>query len=110
MGGFIASIILVAAFPLELLALFAIWNWRLRGRSFGWLIAGCVALPSLAVLPILLPTAQTRNIYLGFAGMYLFSGLAWAWWVEGLEPREWSSGEVSVTLMATALFAMASGG
>jgi drug/metabolite transporter superfamily protein YnfA len=101
------AMILIAAFPLELLALFAIWNSSHVARPVGWLIAGCATLLSLAALPVLLTTSHPVSIYLGFAGTYLFSVLAWAWWAEDLPPQRWQFSEVGVALMATAMFALA---
>jgi small multidrug resistance family-3 protein len=103
-----SPIILLAAFPLELLALFAIWNWRLRSRSVVWLLAGCAALLGLAALPVVLRASAPSNVYVAFGGMYLVSALAWSWRADALSPRRWQIGEAGVAVMAAAMFAVAS--
>jgi drug/metabolite transporter superfamily protein YnfA len=103
-------VFLVVALPIELLALFAIWNWSQRERPAGWLILGCVMLSCVAGLAMTLPASLAARLCLGLAGMYLFSTPAWAWWAAGTRPTHWKFGDVGRACLATALFALANAG
>jgi len=101
------TLIITMALPAELFALFAIWNWRIRGRPIGWLVVGCLTLICLAGMTTLLPTSFISRIYLGFAGMYLLSALLWTWWADGVSPTQWKLGEIGVAALTLAIFACA---
>lgn len=92
---------------MEMAALFAIWNWSRRARSFAWTLLGIAILLSLAVPLVVTPNPLGGRIYAALLGMYLFSGLMWAWWLEGLKPSEWRLGEFLVALSAVGLFGLA---
>lgn len=98
------------ALPLELCALFAVWNWSRRERSAFWMIGGGVLLTCTATLAILVNRPFPAHVHLGFAGMYIFSGLAWAWVVDGLAPQDWKMGEAMMAFIATGMFALANSG
>lgn len=102
----LTAIVYEAALPLERGGRFAIWNWSIRRRSPIWLLAGAVSLISLLTMVPTIPPLLGR-MYLGFAGIYVFSGLMWAWWVDGLHPADWGLGEVGAAFLATAKLAMA---
>lgn len=101
-------------FPLglvfEVCGLFAVWNWSRRHRSIRWLVLGIalvlIVITSIAMSAYDLPT----QAYAGFFGMYLFAALAWAWWLEGLNPIDWKAGEVAIAVFAVALFSIANSG
>ena len=97
-----------AAFlPLEMMSLFSVWNWsrgsgRLRSLVFGVALAAAVA----GVASTFGDPPQSR-FYVGFFAIYLLSGLMWAWWTDGLNPKGWRMGEMLVAVLATAMFAIA---
>lgn len=95
-----------AILPLEMGGLFALWNWSRRQRSPLWLLGGLGLLTSLLLALALLPPLPAR-MYLGYAGMYVFSGLMWAWWIDGLVPADWKPSEFGVAVIAVAFFAIA---
>lgn len=101
------GILYAAALPLELCGLFAVWNWSIRQRSPGWLFVGGGLLIGLVLALVLTEPRLPSRMYLGFAGMYVFSGLMWAWWVDHLHPADWRLGEVSLAVLAVAMFAIA---
>jgi small multidrug resistance family-3 protein len=96
------------ALLLEMAGLFAIWNWSRRTRTFAWMLLGSAILFLFAGLIGLLHNPFGERIYAAFAGMYLFSGLMWAWWLEGVRPVTWRVGEWFVALAAACLFGLAS--
>jgi small multidrug resistance family-3 protein len=103
------SSVIVAASPLvETLALFSIWNWSRRQRSFGWLVLGWLLIAALVSFAV--TTELPARAYAGYFGMYLFSALAWAWVCEGLNPRDWSITESVVAFAAVVLLSIATGG
>jgi small multidrug resistance family-3 protein len=102
---------MLATFPLvEMLALFSIWNWSRRQRSFGWLVLGSLLAGALVSVVILCPNEVPPRAYAGCFGMYLFSALAWAWACDGLSPRSWSVAEGAAASVAVALLSIATGG
>jgi small multidrug resistance family-3 protein len=99
---------LALALPLEMAGLFAIWNWSRKSRAFGWVVLGATLLMCLVGGIVAMPHNPLGNrLYAALFGMYLFSGLMWAWWFEGLKPDDWKVGEVSVALAAAGLFSFA---
>jgi drug/metabolite transporter superfamily protein YnfA len=93
--------------PIEIACLFAVWHWRLRGGAPGWL-ALAILLAALAIVALtFLPPALHTTALLAMTGMYVFSGLAWAWWADGLNPARWSLAEILVAAFAAALFSIA---
>ena len=102
----LTGLLFAAALSLELCGLFAIWNWSRRSRPLAWLLGGYGILVALTVLLGLVGNPSPTRVYVGFAGMYLFSGLAWAWFIDGLAPSDWSLPEVIVALLAVAMFVM----
>lgn len=103
----LTTIVYAAALPLEMCGLFAIWNWSVRNRSMGWLLAGAGLLISLLLSLFLTTPPLPARMYLRFAGIYVSSGLMWAWWVEGLQPGDWRLAEVGLAVVAIAMFAIA---
>ena len=101
------TIVYAAALPLEMGGLFAIWNWSTRRRSLDWLFGGAGSLIGLLLALVLTTPPLPGRMYLGLAGMYVFSGLMWAWWMDGLHPADWRLGEVGAAVFATAMFAIA---
>jgi small multidrug resistance family-3 protein len=107
----VSSGVILATFPLvELLALFSIWNWSRRQRSFGWLVLGWLLAGALISVAVMCSNEIPARVYAGFFGMYLFSALAWAWVCDGLNPEKWSVSEGAVALVSVALFSIATGG
>lgn len=101
--------VLALALPFEMAGLFAIWNWARRFRAFGWVVLGAALLMCLAgFLAMLAPDPAEPRLYLALFATYLLSGLIWAWWVEGLKPRNWQPGEFFIALAAAVLFSLAS--
>jgi small multidrug resistance family-3 protein len=95
------------ALLLEMAGLFAIWNWSRRSRTFAWVLLAGAILLSLAGLISSLNNPFGARVYAALAGMYLFSGLMWAWWLEGLRPVTWRVGEWFVAVAAASLFGLA---
>jgi drug/metabolite transporter superfamily protein YnfA len=40
--------------------------------------------------------------------MYIFSGLVWRWWKDGIALDRWRASEVVLAVLATVMFSMAS--
>ena len=101
-------IALALALPIVMAGLFATWNWTRRSRHVGWAVLGVSILGCLALLLVTtLGRASDHRLYAAILAMYLFSGLMWAWWFEGLKPGEWDLGEVSIAIAAVGLFSLA---
>lgn len=99
---------LALALPLEMAGLFAVWNWSRRWRALAWAVLGAAILLCLVGLLVAMPHNPLGNrLYAALLGTYLFSGLMWAWWFEGLKPDEWKVGEVFVALAVVGLFSFA---
>lgn len=95
------------ALVLEVCGVFAAWNWSRRHRSIWWLVLG-VTLALIAISLIVMSAHHIpKQAYAGFFGMYLFVALAWAWWVEGLNPIDWKEGEIATAVFAVVLFSIA---
>lgn len=103
----LSDIVYATALPVEMSGLFAVWNWSVRGRSLHWLLIGAGLLIALVSTLVLTTPKLPGRMYLGFAGMYVFSGLAWAWWADGLHPTDWRLGEIWGAILAVALFILA---
>ena len=93
----------VTALLAEVCGLFAIWNWSCRSAGAGWLLSGGAILALLFGTVFLLPDVDGSSFFLAAAGVYLFSGLLWAWCFADLHPTDWQSGEVTVALLGTAM-------
>lgn len=99
---------LALALPLGMGGLFAVWNWSRRLHAFAWAVLGAALLLCLVGDLMAMPHNPLGNrLYAALFGMYLFSGLMWAWWFEGLTPNDWKAGEVSVAFAAAGLFSFA---
>lgn len=96
-----------AALPLEFCALFSVWNWSRRRRSPLWLVGSGVIIISLVALLMLVDQPFSSRLYLGFAGMYVFSRLAWEWIVNGSAPEDWKFGKATMAFLAVGMFALA---
>lgn len=98
---------LAMTFLLEPCALFAVWNWRRRSRSPGWLlIGGTITLEMLATLAMASEPMPARSL-LAVGGMYLITALAWSWSVEDLRPTNWTPGEIFIAVLGIAMVLMA---
>jgi drug/metabolite transporter superfamily protein YnfA len=100
--GFIGAI----AFPAEMGCLFAVWQWRAR-NSPAWLFLGGALAGLVIVACAVQPAILRPSMILGMFGMYIFSGFAWAWLVDGQGSATWRAGEVGLVFAAVALFALA---
>jgi len=103
--------LMVIGYPLvlllELCGLFAVWNWSIKRRSPGWLVAGAGLLIGLLLTLVLLAPHLSVGLYLGFAGMYVLSGLMWGWWMDDLHSADWEPGECGLAGLAAVMFAVA---
>ena len=92
----------------ELCGLFAVWNWSCRSAGAGWLLSGGAILVLLFATAFLLPDIGGPRLFLAFAGMYVVSGLLWAWRFTHLHPADWNGVEVIVGLLAAVTIGAAS--
>lgn len=95
----------IIAAALEMAGLFAIWNWSRRASALLWLVTG-VALLAGAVTTAMGSSPRDYRIYLAAIGIYLLSGLIWAWWKDGLDPSRWCAGEYFVAIAVAVVFGM----
>lgn len=86
--------------PMEAAGLFAIWNWSRRGRTILWLLIGLALIGVASFCGAL--SSPSGGTWLLFTGIYLATGLAWAWSVEALAPSQWRFGEWFVAGVAVA--------
>lgn len=108
MGTLFISAIYLGLMIFELLALLVIWNCSIR-RKLVQAVLGASALSLvLVVAGVTYHEIIPGKAYLAFAGMYIFSGLVWKWWKDGIAPDRWRASEVVLAMLATVMFSMAS--
>lgn len=105
----ISELIGAILLPAEMGFLFTVWQWRLKNKSVGGLCIAVALIGLMIVGLVLLPRSLLLTAFLGMAAIYLFSGLAWAWWADNLSPTRWTFGEFLVAGLATAIFSIAVG-
>ena len=108
MGTLLVSIVYFGFMILELLALLVIWNCSFQ-RKLLQAVFGATGLALVFVVAgITFREMVPTKAYLAFAGMYIFSGLVWRWWKDGIAPDRWQASEVVLAMLATVMFSMAS--
>lgn len=106
----LAGWLYAAALPVEIVGLFAVWNWSRRSTPPGWLLGGVGMLALMAGALCAVPNPFSDRFYVAFVGIYLFSRLTWAWWFEDRHPAVWKLGEISRAMLAAAIFSFANSG
>lgn len=91
----------------EVVACFSFWAWSRLGRSWRWLIVGCVALALFGLLLTSVGGHMVAHAVAGYFGVYLSAGLLWTWIVDGLRPSDWSVGEGAVCVTAIGMCLLA---
>ena len=103
-NGIVAAFALVAELPMLLL----IWNWSVQRKMYLALLGAS----ALIFIPVLASLFFKEHLpapaYLGFGGMYIFAGLVWRWWKDGVAPERWGASELILAVIATAMFSLAS--
>lgn len=97
---------LALAFPVQIGALLALWDWS-RFRSKKPFLVGGLGVATFAVLLRLGAPALSERLVAGFFGVYIFAALLWAWWRDGHRPADWTLGEALVAALAAGLIAIA---
>lgn len=91
----------------EIGACFAFWAWERRSRSLIWIAAGglCVLLFGCALA--FTDGTQAGQAAVGYLGVYVFAGFAWAWLFEGVRPEDWNAGEAGLCALGIGMVASA---
>ncbi|MET0374222.1 MAG: hypothetical protein ABW128_08190 [Rhizorhabdus sp.] len=91
----------------EMIMLIAIWNWSVRRKMMPVLLGATTLVLVPIVISVMFRVTIPARAYLAFAGMYIFSGLVWRWWTDGIAPDRWRMGEISLAVLAMLMFSMA---
>ena len=73
----------------EIAGCFAFWAWLRMGKSAWWLAPGMGSLAPFAYLLTLIDAEHAGRAYAAYGGVYIVSGIAWLWLVEGARPDRW---------------------
>jgi len=92
----------------ELLALLVIWNYSVQRKLLQSVFVATALTLVFVVAGVTFREMVPAKAYLAFAGMYIFSGLVWRWWKDGIAPDRWRASEVVLAVLATVMFSMAS--
>lgn len=97
----------VGAAVCELCACFTFWTWARRSRSAVWIVAGGACLLLFGYALSFADGATAGRATVGYLGVYVFAGFAWAWLFEGFRPKDWSAGEAGLCLIGVGMVASA---
>jgi len=108
MGTLLVSILYFGLMIFELLALLAIWNFSVQRKLLQAVFVAIALTLVFVVAGVTFREMVPTKAYLAFAGMYIFSGLVWRWWKDGIAPDHWRASEVVLAMLATVMFSIAS--
>lgn len=91
----------------EMTMLLTIWHWSAQRRMFLALLGASILILTPVAASIIFQIRVPARACLGFGGMYIFSGLIWRWWKDGIAPERWGVSEVALAVLATIMFSLA---
>ena len=91
----------------EIGACFAFWTWARRSRSLVWIAAGCVCLLLFGCVLSFTDGTRAGQAAVGYLGVYVLAGFAWAWLFEGFRFEDWNAGEAGLCAISLGMVASA---
>jgi len=108
MGIIFVSVIYFGLMIFEISALLVIWNYSVQRKLLQTVFVAIALTLVFVVAGVTFREMVPTKAYLAFTGMYIFSGLVWRWWKDGIAPDRWRASEVVLAMLATVMFSMAS--
>ncbi len=91
----------------EIGACFAFWTFARRSRAPVWLAAGGACLLLFGCALASTDGTHAGQAAVGYLGVYVLAGFAWARRVEGFRPADWNVGEAGLCALGLAMVAAA---